>query len=447
MLRQLAPLAAVFISAGLVHFAHGGGNALLVFQMRAEGYSEGVAGWALSFTYLGIFVGATLAVRLVRRVSYIRGFVIGVAVMTANILLFPFLLEAAAAVFFTRFLYGAALGSVLVIAEGWLNSTVESNFRARAYAALLLANYLMLGLGQLLISLPYAKAEIFSFAALGGLLAILPIALTRYSEPMVAAEGDDGGGKIRAVDAYRAAPLAMIGIFSCGLLLSLLPLIIPFALSQGFDAAQASIISAVALLSGFVFQVPIGSWSDRAKDRRNVILFVVVLSTIGSALLAFAAAFPWPLLLFLLFLHGGMMNTIYPLCLSFGNDFVSKAISPAYCARLQQAYAFGAILGPPVAGGAMSWVAPNMLFVFMTLVCGSLMLAILSSKIMPRFRPARAREFYPASPLASANPSDFDPAAEPAYTEVDVGPAPPSPSDVGSEGEPSAESGGGGQKT
>ncbi len=97
----------------------------------------------------------------------------------------------------------------------------------------------------------------------------------------------------------------------------------PVYAQDSLDGADAvATVMTVTILSGFVLQVPIGRLSDRF-DRRQVILGLNIVMTVVSLLLAAFGALSLWVLFPLLALFGGLSATLYPLCLSHANDFMT----------------------------------------------------------------------------------------------------------------------------
>jgi MFS family permease len=106
-----------------------------------------------------------------------------------------------------------------------------------------------------------------------------------------------------------------------------------------------------------------GRLSDRF-DRRTVILWL----TFAIAVVSVAAATGGPLSMWLLLplvaLYGGLVYTLYPICLSHANDFMEPGLLVPAAAGLLLTYGVGASMGPIIAAQAMGWLGTSGLFYY-----------------------------------------------------------------------------------
>ena len=427
-MQQLRPLLALFVSSGLLHFHHGGAIGLALLRAPQLGFSEIESGLLLSFSYLGLMFGGRVAAAFLRRSSYIRTFTVAAALSTVCTLAMPFF-ETPAAWFALRFVYGVNYIASIIVVEAWLVRAAPPKGRTLTLGVYLIFNYTAIAGSQLMLAPAAADpSPYFSLAAIGAMLAIAPMGLTRFAEPVAV---DAARGQFSLVAAYRACPLAFLGIFACGSLLAVGFLTIVYAQQSGYEGGQISALATTIMASSFLLQLPIGKWSDASRDRRSVIIVVFAASSFFAGALfvvgEFFAAAPFLFILALVVGYGAFVNTAYGLVTGYGHDFVDPEKTAAYSARLYQVYALGAIAGPIAAGAIMSAASPAWFFGYLAIVSGAFSLLAASHKFMPFMALARAK---PVTILPQAIPGatlpETDPhVAESVYSATDIGPDQP----------------------
>ena len=418
---HLAAFVALFASVALLSFGHGASSSLIVQQGPNLGFSETDLGIFVSATYGGFFLGTRVTTVLLRRVAYIRAFAVTAAVTAALAGLLPILPANPWAWAALRFVYGLFFSAAIVTSDGWMNAAATSENRSRVYSALMFTNYIAYGASQaiLLIGAESPNAA-FSATTACLILALVPVCLTRFPEPQLPDVRDGLSMSFR--DAYRIAPVTYVGQFGAGMVFGGGWLFVAYAKGLELDSARIATATGLFFLSGFVLQAPVGWIADKLKDRRAAIVGVSAGSAVISLGMAFGEAFPWSVLLAMIFLHGALHVTVFPLNMAYGHDFVDRERAPAYSSRIFESYAAGALSGPLVAGALMEKFGPGALFGMFAAVFGAMTLFAFSDWLMPKFRPAISSEYQPAPPMT---PTDF-PAADEVYTELDIGPDIPS---------------------
>ena len=115
---------------------------------------------------------------------------------------------------------------------------------------------------------------------------------------------------------------------------------------EGFDRETIGLFMLVAVLGGLAFQIPVGRLSDRF-DRRIVL---VVLSTALAGTAVALVRLPHSALLILpaAALFGGLMSTLYPVCVAHAHDRLPADRVVAVSSRLILASGCGSVIGPLV---------------------------------------------------------------------------------------------------
>lgn len=253
-----------------------------------------------------------------------------------------------------RFMFSAALGTLFVLSEYWINAVAPP--RRRGLVMGVYATVLALGFatGPALLALvgttgwaPYiAGAAVFGVAA-------LPLALARGLSPDL----EHGTGRT-VVSFLLAAPAATMAALVFGAIetggFAILPV---YGLRIGYAAEEAAFLVSIVALGNVVFQIPIGFLSDRI-DRRQVLMGVAVIGALGALLIPAASANTvafWTLL----FVWGGVTGALYTVGLAhLGARFTGTDLVSANAAFVIL-YNVGLILGPPVVGGGMDLASPH----------------------------------------------------------------------------------------
>jgi MFS family permease len=138
----------------------------------------------------------------------------------------------------------------------------------------------------------------------------------------------------------------------------------------GLSLSQISIFVGAMYVGGLVLQYPIGWASDR-MDRRKLIMG---LSVVAAAVMALAAAapLPFPALVGVAMLLGGITNPVYALLIAHTNDFLPREQMAGASAGLIFLNGFGAVFGPTATGWMMEQVGPAGFFAFIAVLYAAL---------------------------------------------------------------------------
>lgn len=418
MLKQFSAILALTATNALLQVGHGAVAALAVRE-GGRMFSETSVGFMVSAVYAGFLGSNLLLYRLLPRVSYIRTYAVCAAVMASLTLLLP-MLDSEIAWIVLRLLHGLFLCAAVIICDGWLNATATNENRSKLWGLFMTANYLSFGAGQYILLAETAE-NAFMLAAVFLALCLVPMCLTRFPEPQTPSRGEGGGMGMR--DAYAIAPVSFVGQFLFGIYTGSSLLFISYAEGLELEASEVSLLAALFFGCGFLLQMPAGWLADRARDRRDVILGASVLSALAAFPLAAGGALPFWALASCILVLGAFSSILFSLHIAYGQDFVEASNASDYAGMLMRAYALGALAGPPAAGFLMSAWSANALFLFLAAVMGIIALVTATTRLMPRYRPARPAQFRPLTPLS---PMHAVTAEETVYSETDIGPEAPS---------------------
>ncbi len=414
VLLQVAPL---MLGFGLMLLATGTFNTFAGVRGGIEGFPRPLIGAMMSAFYIGTIVGAWFCGRIIQRVGHIRAFSALAALSAAVVLLHPFLLEPVPWIIL-RGLLGFCSAGLYMCTESWLNERVTSDTRGSVLSLHAMVSFLGFGGGQLMLTVgDPATTELFMIAALLFAIGVLPVALTRGSNPEPR-DADSFG----PVQLFRAAPVASMSCVAAGLAISsLFGMGPPFAQALDFTVGQISALMTALILSGLLLQFPVGWLSDRL-DRRAVIaavaLFAAVAGVAISALVGvqrLGDGFAWTdhgvALLALATLFGALIATLYPLGVAYANDYLGPDERVQAAGGLVLAYGLGSVGGPLFAAGVMELIGPIGLFVYNAAVGVLLFVFALYRATRRSWAGTQEKEPFQLVPEATGTPGgwEYDP--------------------------------------
>src|SRR6201997_5504699 len=348
----LATLLALLLGFGLMQMGNTFQGTLLSIRGGIEGFSPAQIGLIGAGFWAGIVLGSLRCGKVIESVGHIRAFVaLGAIASTAPLVhllsINPISWIAA------RALTGFCFAGLFIVVESWLNSAATEQTRGK-----ILSIYGMTGLlagivGQLLLpSTNPAGFRPFCIITIIIALALVPIALTRAVAP--ASKGR--AARISLPALFRQTPLGLVAAFLCGVTTSAFFALGPiFAQGRGLDTVGVAIFMACGTLGGFLFTWPLGWLSDRL-DRRLVIIGAAIIASV--TLLTIVALVPdeaprW-ILYVCVAIFGGTIVPTYSVVMAHVNDSVGEGEFVAASGGLLIVQGVGAVIGPIVAGLAMS---------------------------------------------------------------------------------------------
>lgn len=330
---------------------------LLALRGVEEHFSEGVIGAIMAMYSLGFVAGAFICPAIVQRVRHIRTFCMmaglcATAIVIMGLWVDPWVWAV------LRFLLGVCIIGIYMVTESWLNSQATNANRGSIFSVYTLINLLFLGGGQFLILAGDINTmDLFAISAALFSLCLVPVALTRISEPPPVTPI-----RLDLKQLYRISTLGFTGSLVGGLLSSLFWSLGPlFARLSGLSDFGIVIFMSTTILGGIIFLWPVGYWSDKS-DRRQIISIVSAIIVMASlaAMLAPHDTYLW--LSICMFVFGGMLFTIYPLCVAHTNDLIGTDERFSVTSNLLVIYGVGAAIGPFIGGIVMNVLGHYSLF-------------------------------------------------------------------------------------
>lgn len=390
MIAVVLPLTALLAGVALLLAGSGLLGTLLAVRGGLEGFDEQTLGLVMSGYFAGFFLGTYTAPPLIRRIGHVRAFAFCTGLCAIAVLLHPLWVHPWAW-FVLRLVTGVALVGLYTVIESWLNAQPEREHRSRIFAVYMAVNLTALAAGQLLLGLGVDRGfALFSVVAILVCAAALPVTLTRLAQPSFPPTP-----RLGLVRLYRTAPAAAASAGLSGLAMGAFWGLGPaYAGQLGLDRSGIAWFMVATIMGGALLQWPLGRLSDRV-DRRIGLALACALA--GSVALAVSSVATWspPLLFAAFFVYGGLAFSIYPMSVAHMLDTLPTEDLLAGCSSLLLVHGIGAMLGPALAGQAMTRFGPSALPMFFAGVLGLLTLyLLLRLSAHRRVRPHPA-QFHP----------------------------------------------------
>ena len=366
---------------------------LLALRANIEGYPNEIIGLMTSAYFLGFAIGTMRAGPLINRVGHIRSFAAFAAIVAATMLSFLLIIEPWAWVVL-RIVMGASISGLFVIIESWLNNRATNQSRGVLLSMYMMIGYLASAIGQQALQLSDPDGpNIFIFAGMLLILAVVPVALTRATHPDPVPTPH-----INLRLLIHTSPTSLGGCILGGMIIGSFWGLGPvYARESGLDVSQIASFMSIAVIGGLLMQLPIGRLSDRF-DRRTILLAVNTASMLPSALLIFGSSLS-PLLLFVAIgCFGGLIFTVYPLSVAYANDYLEPKDIVSTSAGFVLAFGVGAVSGPLAAAATMSLVGPAGLFLHALTATLALSGCILWRMRIRHWAPVMEKEPFIATP-------------------------------------------------
>ncbi|MDE3060372.1 MAG: MFS transporter [Pseudomonadota bacterium] len=391
MLRRVTSVIALLASFSILCLGHGLQSVLLPARADLMHFSGVLIGGLMSSYYVGFIAGTFVCPWLIARVGHIRVFAAAAAGASAIMLAHSLTLHPLAWLLL-RAIYGLCLVHLYTVMESWLNRIVDQDTRGRILSVYMIINFISMSLGQMLFFLAPADGfELFAISSMLLSLALVPLILSRIEQPTpIEAPQTLGVRRLLAI-----SPLSVAGALAAGLMGSAYwGLTAAYVINLGFPPHDAAWFMAAGLMGGLLTQWPLGALSDRI-GRRQVIMLASALVLSASLALALTALWSSPSatfgmgwLLVWSMLFGAGLHPLYSLCIAHANDFVGPEYFVRASVGLQLIQSVGAIIGPLAAGAMIHAAGQSMLFFYLALLAGALILydlARIAKGRMPAF--------------------------------------------------------------
>ena len=343
--------------------------------------------------FLGLFIGAKFCDRLVARSGHSRSYAVFAAVAAICALLHAIVVSPYAWMVI-RLGTGICGAGLMMVTESWLNSKATRSTRGQILSIYMITHVIASGSGQLFIPLADPKSfQLFSIAAIGYCLALLPVLITRQNAPNLPKKG-----KIKFVEIFRYSKIGMIGAFCCGLVSAALYGLAPiYTQNIGMTTTTTALFMALFIFGGGVLQWPVGKLSDRV-DRRKLIAVMSLISGLLALTVLYSSHLSLAYFLTSAALFGAFSFTVYPIALAYINDSTPDDRLIYASAGMLTAFSIGAVFGPILAASAIEILGYGSLFWYVAVVYVLYsVLVVLRIRTKPAPEKKRFRRFFRAS--------------------------------------------------
>ncbi|HTW35662.1 MAG TPA: MFS transporter [Rhizomicrobium sp.] len=268
-----------------------------------------------------------------------------------------------------RFILSAALNSLFVVSEFWINQLADERNRGRMVALYTTCFSAGFAVGPVLLGIIGTRG-IAPFLAGSGmmLVALVPILIVRRAAPRV-----EQPSRQPMLGLIRAAPAALLAAFVFGSIDAGMAGLLPvYGVRSGYSEAAAAMFVTAISVGGLLFQYPLGYLADH-MSRRKLLLICAVSGVLGATLTPFAVH--WPAAMYvLLALWGGIAMGIYTIGLTLvGERFKGRELVGANAANVIL-YSIGLLIGPAAEGIALDAWNPHGLLVALGGICAAYVL-------------------------------------------------------------------------
>ncbi|KAA9006101.1 MFS transporter [Histidinibacterium aquaticum] len=384
MVRSLLPLGALLLGSAFLLFAGGVNGLILPVRGEIEGFSASALGLLGTGWALGYVAGCLLTPRLVARVGHIRSFgamcaIASIAVLLSLLMLTPWVWIP------LRGISGFCFAGAAMIVESWLNERADRNSRGRIFGVYTMVNLAATTAGQLALTLGDPSGFFFFvLAALVYSMALLPTALSATTTPTALASVS-----LDLPALWRNSPIAVFAVLMTGLSNgSFGALSAVYAARVGLTLREVAFFASVPILAGALAQIPVGELSDRF-DRRKVLIGIAALALVADGIFVLVSPSGTWANLATAGIFGAAVFSMYPLIVAHANDHASPGTYFQVSGGLLLVFGIGSIIGPTVAGFAMTAYGFTSLF---WVTAGGHVLLIIFAVLRLRARPGVAQE-------------------------------------------------------
>ncbi len=408
LVTYIKPATFVLITVLLFGGGHLSSITLATIASSQLGVSDFGVGLLTSLTFFGLFIGSLVMPRLLARTKHVRLISLGTAGCALSLLFLP-ATDSLVIWSILRFGYGFSAAAVWLCCDVWMATHAPDEQRGRMLAFYQVVVLCGTSLGQMLLTTIGDHVALgFSIATATMIAAVIPISCTKLSEPDVETEGR----KLTMRMAWNLSRLSLLGSLFVGLCFSNYGFILLSFTNQGATGNQIALLGVAIIASGILGQFGIGFLSDRSKDRRYLLQAVAALAATSLFICAISGIENWLPTIIFVCLYGGLVVTIYPLCVSLGSSLASKENFTPLVAKHFVAICIGHTLGPFLGGICLHFFPQFGTYIFICVTLVILIAACNSKYLLARHQPARQEEFAPMAAMG-ANPEYSDPRSMP----------------------------------
>ncbi len=358
-MRLIISFAALFLSVIFLQLSSGGLGPLDALSGIQYGFSRQEIGLLGSSHFLGFFIGCWWAPRLMGTIGHSRAFAaftaLGAMGLISHTLVENPLFWAA-----FRVASGLCVAGCYTVVEAWLNDKVTNENRGRTMGTFRIVDMgASLGAQLLIAVLPAAWYVSYNLLALLCCAALLPLTLTKASQPIT-----PDAPRLRPGLAWGCSPLAVMGVIVAALSSASFRMVGPiYGQEVGLAIDQIAFFLASFVAGGALAQYPMGWLADK-YDRRWVLIWLSAAAVISSGTTIAASDTGTVGVMLAAGFFGFTTFPIFSVSAAHANDFATREQRVELSAALMFFFALGAIAAPWVASVLIENYGPPALFTF-----------------------------------------------------------------------------------
>ena len=371
-MSAIRPLIPLLMAAGLLLAGNGLFSTLIAVRGAQEGMSAGHIGWMGTTYFIGFLIGCIFVPRLLHDVGHIRTFA-ALAALASCATLFLVLIIDPYCWMASRFVIGICFSGLFTTIESWLNSGIANKDRGQVMAFYRVLDIVVVSGAQYMMPIfGTGGFTIFGIMTLMICLSLVPVAVGDRSKPKAP---EVVKFDIKAI--WIISPLASIGCVTIGMTNAAFRYVGPlYAESIGLSLSSVATFISLGVIGGAILQYPLGLLSDR-YDRRWILIFATMGAVVSGLFISMIAGENVNLVYVGIFLFGAFSLPLYSLSAAHANDRATKDQYVLLAAGLMFFYGIGASIGPPASSLMLSLYGPSALFLFTSIVHGSLVVVTL----------------------------------------------------------------------
>ncbi|MGM8363871.1 MFS transporter [Virgibacillus sp. W0181] len=341
---------------------------LIAIILEQSGVSSSVNGIHATGLYIGILLASPFMEKLMHRLGFKPIIVVGGMLVFISLFLFP-LWHSLWFWFILRMIIGIGDQMLHFGTQTWITSTVEEKTRGKSIAIYGLAFGLGFAVGPLMTKLLAINTAMpFIVSAIISMIVWSTMFFINNHWPEQTDTLNRASVIGRFIQTAKIAWVALLPPFGYGFLEATLHGVFPvYGLRIGHDVDLLALIIPCFAIGSIIFQLPLGSLSDRF-GRRNILLLSLTLGTIFFTFAAILEHFSYALII-LFVLAGMFVGSLYSLGITYMVDVLPKALLPAGNLMMGIAFSLGSMTGP-FFGGLFIQIFPgiSLFYVIVTMM-------------------------------------------------------------------------------
>lgn len=387
---------ALLLGMALLMIGNSLGGSVIGIRAELESFNGIATGVIMAAYFGGFLAGSKLAIRLLASVGHVRVFA-ALASLASTVALVQAIAVSPFVWGPTRFITGACMAGLYVVAESWLNDIATAETRGRILAAYMVVSMGGVAIGQaLLVAASPLEVTLFIVASVLISVAVLPVSLSTASAPPIATPEP-----MSLRELIKTVPTGMVSMFlvgtSAGVLFGMGAV---YATRTGFTSNETALFLFAPIAGAVAFQFPLGILSDKVP-RRGMLAFVAS----GASVVALLLTTLDPTSATgtgVMFVLGGLMFPLYSLAIAYTNDWIPNSKMVAASSSLVMINGAGAVVGPLLT--AVLFTVTDQAFFIMLCATHALMATYIGYRITVRdaLPMERQRPWVPISSRATS---------------------------------------------